>query len=299
MGKGPQQKGANGKGSGASPYIKKVDRYKLAVKWFLRSYVDRDGQMMFTDGQKATKYFTSDNMREVLDGEHSELIRRLGMGVNLFANTVESGLGALNCFFLPKDISDEDLENVDKSFKETGLPEFLQWLREDGSDLLGVVQYLNKTNEEVGTEKQTAKRFRKLLNLLADDHDDKMKALARMADVSARLYGLSVHLMEFIALASNLEEWGKKVPEVEKQSPAVRKWVKNPKDQRLLAKAVAANYAEGGEKKKRKKALDSSDDEEDIFAAGDDSDADSGDDDSDGEKQKGKRGKDKKERKKE
>ena len=237
------------------------------MKCFLRSY----------NGQKASKHFTAEKVREDLDGECSELIRRLGMGVNLFANTVESGLEVLDLFFLPKDL-DDHAAKAEKQFRKTGIPDFIEWLRGDGCDFVGIVQYLNTGNGQVGTETETVERFEDLLKLLEDEDGEKMKALARMTDAAARIYGMSVHMMELLSLASKPKLWAKKVPEVQKQHAAVRKWLKDSSDKHLLAKAVAAEYASLAEKKRKRKA-DSSDSEDDDSdaASGEKSDSDSHD----------------------
>ena len=83
-------KGGNGRGKDdrESKYVKKVDHYKFIMKWALRSYANVDGQILFTNGCKASKHFTEETLRDMIDGENSELVRRLGMGVSLASGKI-------------------------------------------------------------------------------------------------------------------------------------------------------------------------------------------------------------------
>ena len=59
---------------------------------------------------------------------------------------------------------------------------------------------------------------------------------------------MAMALMEFTALASKLKEWAWKVPDLDKQAPVLRKWVKDPSVENLakaLAKGLAAIAAKG------------------------------------------------------
>ena len=85
--------------------------------------------------------------------------------------------------------------------------------------------------------------------------DEHMRRFARVADLGSRLYAMAMALMEFTALTSKLKEWATKVPDLDKQAPALRKWVKDPSVENLakaLAKGLAAIAAKGTESKKRR-----------------------------------------------
>ena len=87
----------SGKGKGQAAqqaqWLTRVDLYKFLPKWLLRSYPDGRGRPLFS----APSELTPSKIREVLDGDCSELLRRPVMGVNLCSASVDAaGL------FLPK-----------------------------------------------------------------------------------------------------------------------------------------------------------------------------------------------------
>ena len=283
-------KGGLGRGKGygtedahdaPSKYIKKVDHYKLLLKWSLRSYANVDGQVLFTNGMTPSKYYTESNLREILDSENSELIRRLGLGVSLSSGNVLSGLEALSLIGLPSDVeSKDDVETQERQLKRTGLLNAIKWLRSDGADLEGIVQYLNSATPMNRSEGETKERFQSLMRVMDTVDDSAMKAFAQSADTAARLYMIFMSLLELKAVTGKLKVWAKKVPEIDKQLPAVKKWVAEPNEKNLL-RAVAASYKARDEKPERKGLADSSSEE-----SGNESDDNFDADSSDAEKRK-------------
>jgi hypothetical protein len=253
------QKG-QGKGKGTtSQYVKKVDLYKLPTKWFLRAYADESGNMLMTQGAKPSKYFTADAVRNMLDGDCSELARRPGMGFNLAACTMEAGLDVLEPLrAVLEEGSDESLA----ALKKTGIFQILEWLQSDENKLMEHVSYLNISNEQNRSIDETKDHALGLIKLLGDKESSEkiMKMFAKLADSSSRLYGLSIAGMEFTALATKLKVWAKKVPEIDKQDGSVRRWAKEPENPKLLAKAVGAYYQERSARPKKKKGFGGSDD---------------------------------------
>ena len=257
----------DGKGQGKgdkkdSKYIKKVDLYKFLSKWLLRSYASNDGQILFTDGKKASKHLTEETIRDMLDGESSEMIRRLGVGISLASGTIQSGLEAARLIGIPKDFAFlEEAEKHEKNFKKTGFVDVVEWLREDDNDLEDIVEYLNLSNDCERTDADTKSHFENFLRLMEDVDDEKMKNFARLADTCARLYSMSVSLMEVKALMGKIKAWAKKVPEREKQSPAIRKFVSDATEKNLI-KAVVAAYGAHKDKNKKSRLGESSSDDD-------------------------------------
>ena len=95
----------------------------------------------------------------------------------------------------------------------------------------------------------------------ADDKEqlaDRLKALNLLADTSSRLWGFSVRWAELFALVRKKKEWGRQVPEEDKQHRSLSKWLRKPADLDQLARSVAAAYEDGfywGGKKHSKKAF--------------------------------------------
>ncbi len=192
MGKGGGAKGGKGKageGKGTSKYIVKVDLFKWPVKWFLRSYPGPNGEMLMTDGSKPTKHFSLTAVRDMLDGECSELIRRPCMGVNLHACTMQSGLEALRTLpSLPKEPPSDDRKEEFKAYRKTGVPDFKEWLQSSAKKLKDTVSYLNLANELNRDTSSSKKELQTFISAFAgsEDAEARMKCYAQMADCFSR-----------------------------------------------------------------------------------------------------------------
>lgn len=277
-----QQAGGKGarkgdsKSKGESKYIKKVDLWRFFVKWILRSYATEDGDMLFTDGKSAREYYTTESVRAMLEGETSELIRRPAMGFNLTASTMQSGLKKLALLTPPGKIESEaDAATAKKNFNKSGFGGFLAWLEEDGQELQEIVEYLNRSNDEMNrTPTDTKIQVGRFLALFGKgDHEKRMETYARMADCSASLLGLATYCMEATALCTDTKSWAKQIPEREKQSAEIRKWMKE-RSKKYLEKAIAAAYdVKGGRDARRKARKDSDDDDDDGKAGASDSES--------------------------
>ena len=219
---------------------------------------DKDGHILFTEGMKAQKFFTKEKIRELLDGDNCELIRRMGMGVNLFAGSVECGLAALNL-----------LKDPENGLDKLGFKGAASWSQE----LAEVAEYLNNANQGDRTKKETQQNVKKLLQVMQTMDEHLMKDIAKMTDASARLYNFGVNVMSLKALTSKLKHWAKHIPEQEKQTAAVRKFIKEPTEANLITAFVAALEEKAEKTRKKKISLEDSDSEE--AADSDDSDGNS------------------------
>ena len=134
--------GAQGKGKGKgqksdSKYIKKVDLYKFLVKWVLRSYADEGGNMLMSEGEKPSKYFTAERVRAMLDGDCCELIRRLGMGMNLSACTIEGGMAVLKRMAEAMQGANPESKSI---LQKTGLQQVLEWIEKEENNVANNIE---------------------------------------------------------------------------------------------------------------------------------------------------------------
>ena len=135
--------------------ITAVKEWNLTTKALLRAFPDEFGCVLKTGGKSVKKALAPQSLREKLDPESSELIRRPGVGLNLAAASMSAGLEVLN---LGEDMAPQLRKKAQKDD------------REDNS----------KLPEDIG----------KLFSVLAgpeDNSDDLGKALAKLADGASRL----------------------------------------------------------------------------------------------------------------
>lgn len=236
-----------------SKYIEE-DGDTFFSKWILRARPDVHGRFLMTKGEFPGHYFTEDVLRELLSQNNSEMVRRVGMGVNLAASTIQSGLEAWERFtvlMVPAADPGQQAEAV-KAAKKMRAHSFQEWLATHGSSLLHVVKYLNLSNNIDRDEFQTRMMTRKLLKLLGDRDslEARLNSYAELADIGSRVYSTAAVLMEASALAAKQTDWAKKVPDAEKQPASVRRWLKSPEDESLLPTAVASFFSDSKDVKK-------------------------------------------------
>ena len=220
----------SGKGKGQAAqqaqWLTRVDLYKFLPKWLLRSYPDGRGRPLFS----APSELTPSKIREVLDGDCSELLRRPVMGVNLCSASVDAaGL------FLPKLM---DL-----------LPSVGQVLEKDA--LSEAVRYWNLSRDverdSVTSQEKLKSYFRQVHKVMRDHHT----AIAEAAEAAAALYLGLMALLELAAVTEDTRWWAGKVPERSKQSKRIQNWIKDPKDFEKLLAAMAHGIKEDAKKNKR------------------------------------------------
>jgi hypothetical protein len=231
-------------------YVGAVLLWKIFLKDAMRSYASQDGSFLLTEGKPAAKYFTVKTVRTKLSEQTSELVKRPGMGANLLAANIEAGLQVLACVPLAEQLTADMAEKQKKLFAKLGFTALSEFLPKD---LAEWVHVLSVANEQCMDTEKNERVAKKLFAFLGKDDglDSRMKTCAKIADASARLYGMAMSMMEGMALASNVKEWAKKVPQLDKQDAAVRHWVKKPTVDNL-AKAVAAYLHDRVTKAKRK-----------------------------------------------
>ena len=256
-------------------------------------------------GSDPTKYFTTKTVQEVLDKDTSELVKRPNIGMHLAAGAVESGLEVLRC--LPTQDGDDDPLSDTSEYRKSGFPQMKAVLP---AAIQEAVEVFNCSSEKFGNRSEIEKALETFVEYLTSRGcEDRMKTFARAADASSRVYASAMALMEITALAKKIKDWAKKVPEVEKQNPGVRKFAKDmdlPSLIKGLAKGLVA-YAETGRAKKRTRKFgdckdsDTSSGSSSSNGSGSDdsdSDGDSTDDDSKKPKREKKSAKQKKSKKK-
>ena len=170
---------------------------------------------------KANKFFTKEKVRGLLDGDICELIRGLGMRLNLFAQSVECGLAELNLL---------------KDPAKLGFKDAATWSQQ----LAEAAECLNSANESEKTKQETKKKVVELLHVIGEMDESLLQSLSKMTDASARLCNFGVNVVSLKALTSELKHWAKMIPEHEKQIAAVRKFIKEPAEPNLTAALVEA-----------------------------------------------------------
>ena len=106
-----------------------------------------------------------------------------------------------------------------------------------------------------------------MVEFAGKDTDTKMKALAKLADVSSRLWCFSIHMAQWMALASKPKTWGKAVPGDDLQHPHVQAWTSDPKSEDKLVTALTSGIVDrfhwgGKQRSKRRLGDDGSEGEE-------------------------------------
>jgi hypothetical protein len=237
-----------GKDGQPTKWIKSVALYKLFLKSKLRSYADETGSMLLCEQKAPQKVLTVKNVREDLSAETSELIKRPAMGVNLAAATMASGLEVLALFPPEKDIAKESREG----YAKTQVLKMQQMLPQDCE---GIVTVLNVASEKCKDRAEYSKFLKKFFDFFGRkaDADKRMQTYAKTADLASRLYGLAMSCIEVTAIATSPKDWAKRLEELDKQEPGVRKFAANPSLEHLIRSIAKENADRVMQKSKKKK----------------------------------------------
>lgn len=234
----------------AGKRITAAKEWNLPTKAMVRAFPDESGCMLKTGGKSVKKALAPGQLRDRLDSDSSELIRRPGMGLNLAAASISAGLEVLN---LGEDMG-----------PQLGLTQLMEFLAQH-TDLEELLKKAQKDYK--GDPANLAQDIAKLFSLLAgpeDNSDDLGKALVKLADGSSRLFAFAMAASEIRALINKQKAWSKLVPEVEKQAPGIRRWVAEPSDESLcegLAQSLKSLFYWGGTKEKRRFGAEDADSE--------------------------------------
>ena len=76
-------------------YVHSALLWKVFLKFLTRSYADEKGGMLLLEGSTPQVHLTVATVRDKLDTENSELVRRPSMGANLAACTIAGGMEVL------------------------------------------------------------------------------------------------------------------------------------------------------------------------------------------------------------
>ena len=236
--------------------INAVKEWNHATKALLRAFPDESGCMLKTGGKSVKKALAPQCLREKLDPESSELIRRPGMGLNLAAASMSAGLEVLN---LGEDMA-----------QQLGLRTLFDFIGQHG-DLEQLLKKAQKDYKEDNSK--LAEDIGKLFSVLAgpeDNSDDLGKALAKLADGASRLLAFAIAASEVRAIINKQKAWSRTVPELDKQAPGIRRWVAEPSDESLcegLAQSLRSLFYWGGSKEKRRFGAEDADSEASSGAA--------------------------------
>ena len=157
-----------------------VNVWDLLTKKVLKAYPDKNGSMLRSQSLSTKQFFKVESLRDLISEENSELVARPPMGMNLVCASVETGLDALIAFQVNNAVS--------------GIPKVMDLF---GVDVLSLVKAVQV---ESGTEKNDMKKATKQLLEIAGDKDpvdEKLKALAQLADFTSRVRGFAVEWHRF------------------------------------------------------------------------------------------------------
>ena len=231
-----------GKGKSA-PRLSAVDAWDHLPKKWLKPYPDR------ASGRLLKANLKQKEVAAWLTPNHSELVARPAMGLNLSFATIEVGFEALAAAAAGEEA--------------TGIAKCAAMFK--AADLLPLVQLAQVEASADATAQ--AEAIMKLLEFAGDDAaaGKRLKALNLLADTSSRLWAFSVRWAELIAAAADAKTWAKNVPQPKLQHSSLSAWLQKPKSLRRLADSTAAAYQDmfhwGGKKQGRKAFGAETDDE--------------------------------------
>ena len=238
-----------------------VPKYEFWAKNKLASYPSEDGTCLyFGKGQGAREFFALDSICQSRSAKNEELCKRIGMGLALDAATLHTGAQLLQ-----KRVAEDLPDELQKGpFAKTGIPKLMQELSsEAGSNFVEALAVLNVGKTGQPSEKAVKKAMAVFVEYLQEeDGTRKLRHhLSRLASDAAALYLFAMTFLKDFALFTHPKDWAGKVEA--KQSEAVKKWLKDPKNSEKLQKALVAelmakvenNEAAPG---KKRKASDSS-----------------------------------------
>ena len=239
--------------AGAKAYKKKEDPNKLSYvpmwkmfgKATLRSWPDENGTALLSEHTPPHQYFTLEKARELVTADTSQLVKVPAAGFQNTISALVAGQEVLQCVPSETPSSHED-------FAKLKLVEARKILC--NKDVLKATEVVHLPLEKFQDKRGAEKSAKTILEYFGDKEKatERLEVLGRLADEGSRLYAAAMASIELIALATSMKEWGKKVPEVEKQPASIRKFSKTHKKEDLFA-ALASGVTASAEKSVRKK----------------------------------------------
>ena len=150
-----------------------------------------------------------------------------------------------------------------KTPEATGL-DFLELFDEDGGKaFLAACRYFDKSDDADKEPENAAEHAEAMAKFLTEDGATKAKRARRLALVSARLYGVSVSLLEQMALAQQPEAWAGRLDRGKQPAEAAKAFQSKPTLKRLRAlweasAEILAKDAQNQTKKRKAAAADRS-----------------------------------------
>lgn len=308
-----QKKAAKAKGQGkqkdnTEDKNKTVPKFMFFAKQVLAAYPDREGTPFHMGpSEDEGEFFSKGGILRTRNKNNCELYHRLGMALCLGASSFAEGFKAL-AKGVPDThdllTTDELRQKIGKPLQASGMSELHKIFGDDdGKRFIEAVQVLN-----AGTDKKPAeKRVREAIGIYVDFINSKgagmRKALSRTATASAKLYLMSMTLLEHVDFHDNRKGWAKRIQDVDKQPRAVRRWIREPMDDDKLKAALVEAFMEKiksnktSKGKKKKNVMDSeSGDASGKASEAEDSDAQAVSSSNSGSEDSGRKGNDKRKR---
>ena len=263
-----------------------------------------DGICFRTNG-KESDVFKLSRIAKASTAANSEDMHRLGYALSFRAVNIKVGEAQLRKHIpckidttrIPENTLPEvqslvkDVERNNDRIEACGLGALQNTLSgKDGQKFLEALENFDvngSKNASTEDSKQAAERY---LKFLQKDPKEKQKMCRRVAQTVYPLYLMSATLLEGLAMANNMAQWGGNYAPSKNQSKEIMSWTKEPTNIGKCVKAMAAAIEQRRQAAGNKKQNVSDDDTDDSDSKSSKSgSSDSGSDDSSGSSNKSKK----------
>lgn len=248
------------KKSSSSEFI--VPKWKFFGKYALSAYPDETGSPLYIgDADSEAAFLGKGKIVATRSNENTEMMNRIGFAISMGASSFEAGIEAIDKY-VPDVLGDADVEKLQKC----GLASVKEILgTEDGKAFVKAAGTLNIGTKKKPTEDAVKEAIAAYVNFLKDENGQKRKALSRVAGFSARLYLMSMTMLEHLDLHEHKKKWCKGLSG--KLSASARAWKAEPADADKMSAALVAAFLNKVQQNKAPKKKRNLSDDEDAGAA--------------------------------
>ena len=239
-------------------------------KFALAPYMTMDGAPFYLRGMAEWDFLACSNIAASRNAGNSEWACRLGVAISESAGCAQEGAKLLqDCF--------QDEDAFKKAQKPLGLKQCLAFLEEaTGQDFLQACTVLNKVNDVDRSDDKVTQAVQAWLKFFKDKPDEKEKAAKRLARAAGRMYLFAMDFLERLTFIQHPTGFAKERKSREDEPlKDVASWMKDPRNEKKLARALAAAVRDSMPKAKvaKRGLLESSPEPEKGSAGGDSSDS--------------------------
>ena len=194
-----------------------------------------DGAPFYLRGMAEWDFLACSNIAESRNAGNSEWACRLGVAISESAGCAQEGAKLLqDCF--------QDEEAFKKAQKPLGLKQFLAFLEAaTGQEFLQACMVLNKVNDVERSNEKITQAVQAWLKFFKDKPDEKEKAAKRLARAAGRMYLFAMDFLERLTFIQHPTGFAKEHKSREDEPlKDVASWIKDPRNEKKLARALAA-----------------------------------------------------------